>query len=200
MSQVLITAFEPFGTWDSNSSWQALVELTKNLPDVPTVVTRLYPVEFDAVREKLQEDLTADFDYAFLLGQSQLACGLEFERMAVNVGIEPGSSAPPFSLVQDGPPAYQSRLPLATWVDELRSQGIPASVSHHAGEYCCNAAFYWCEHICRQKGLKTNTTFIHVPATPRQAANQVQSIPSMDSSSVAVALRHILGRAAAGDS
>lgn len=197
LTRVLITAFEPFGTWDSNSSWPALVELTRNLPESPTVVTRLYPVEFEAIRKKLEEDLTADYDLVILLGQSQHACGLEFERVAVNVGIEPSSPTRPFAVEDQGSAAYQSQLPLETWVSEICSQGIPATVSHHAGEYCCNAAFYWCEHISRQRSLKTKSTFVHIPVTPRQAAQQAQKIPSMDSIAVATALRHVLDRAAA---
>jgi len=35
MTRVLITAFEPFDRWSENSSWLALVELTRSLPESP---------------------------------------------------------------------------------------------------------------------------------------------------------------------
>ena len=57
--RVLITAFEPYDRWRENSSWLALVELTKELPREPHVTTRLYPVDFGLVRSKLEEDLAS---------------------------------------------------------------------------------------------------------------------------------------------
>ena len=48
MASVLITAFEPYDRWEANSSWLALVELTKDLPSEPRITTRRYPVDFAA--------------------------------------------------------------------------------------------------------------------------------------------------------
>ena len=56
MASILITAFEPYGSWKENSSWLALVELTRDLPEDPKVVTRRYPVDFSTTRERLAED------------------------------------------------------------------------------------------------------------------------------------------------
>ena len=43
MTRVLLTAFQPYEGWQTNASWLALVELTRDLPDQPMVTTRLYP-------------------------------------------------------------------------------------------------------------------------------------------------------------
>ncbi len=51
MTRVLLTAFEPYDTWKANASWLALVDLTSDLPSQPQVTTRLYPVDFDQLRE-----------------------------------------------------------------------------------------------------------------------------------------------------
>jgi pyroglutamyl-peptidase len=45
MPRVLITAFGPYGCWEENASWLALVELTRDLPTGAEIVTRLYPVD-----------------------------------------------------------------------------------------------------------------------------------------------------------
>ena len=53
MSSSLITAFKPYDTWSENSSWLALVELTKDFPPGVEVTTRLYPVDFAEMKERL---------------------------------------------------------------------------------------------------------------------------------------------------
>lgn len=57
MPRVLVTAFEPFDAWKANSSWLTLVELTKDLPAGPELTTRLYPVDFAGLQQRLLEDL-----------------------------------------------------------------------------------------------------------------------------------------------
>ena len=60
MPSVLITAFDPYDQWDENASWLALVELTRELPTEAEITTRLYPVELNAMKEKLAVDLRAN--------------------------------------------------------------------------------------------------------------------------------------------
>ena len=198
MSRVLLTAFEPFGDWQSNASWQLVVELTKNLPPTPEVVTRLYPVEFSELARKLEEDLAGEFDYAIHLGQNQNAATLELERFALNVGVERDTGSREFPLVEHGPAAYASPLPLEDLANGMRRIGAPARVSYHAGVYCCNAVYYHCQHLCRQNGLPTQAVFIHVPVTPQQAA-EAEGFhgPSLDSTRGSAAMRYLLDQLAA---
>src|SRR5262245_20545381 len=99
-SRVLITAFEPYDGWQSNARWLALVELTKQLPTEPKVTTRLYPVDFDRVRAKLEDDLRAGFDVAIHLGQAPGIAAVHLEMMAINIRRELQSTSdidPPLS-------------------------------------------------------------------------------------------------------
>src|SRR5262245_24758332 len=129
MKSVLITAFEPYGPWTANSSWLTLVELTRDLPSQLTVVTRLYPVDFETVRERLAKDLEANYDLALHLGQAPQATAIQLEAVAINVAGLPGQEPSEFRpLVADGPAAYRSPLPLGDWTEQLRSAGIPAEV------------------------------------------------------------------------
>ena len=50
MPSVLVTAFEPYDRWKTNSSWLALVNFTHELPDEPAITTRLYPVDISRLR------------------------------------------------------------------------------------------------------------------------------------------------------
>src|SRR5690348_9736070 len=88
MPSVLLTAFEPYGAWPENSSWLALVELTRSLPEEPRITTRRYPVDFAAVRQLLAKDLSYDYDFAIHLGQSPGSAQVHLEAIGLNVGGE----------------------------------------------------------------------------------------------------------------
>ena len=193
MTRVLITAFEPFDRWSENSSWLALVELTRSLPESPKVVTRRYPVDFAKVKERLSEDLAAEYDFVLHLGQSSQIGRIELEAIGLNVGGEPPQSPDEFqTLVAGGPAAYRTTLPLARWGAMLREDGIPAQVSYHAGTYLCNAVLYLSQHIAAEKRLKTRSTFIHLPLAPQQVLGERQDWPSLPSEMCARGIRIIL--------
>src|SRR5262245_29923078 len=106
MSSILLTAFEPYDRWPENSSWLALVELTRELPGGSKVVTRRYPVDFDVARSRLREDLAADYDYALHLGQAPGVSRIHLEAIGVNIGGHSSQSPDQFQLlVPDGPAA-----------------------------------------------------------------------------------------------
>jgi len=193
MVRVLVTAFGPYAHWETNSSWLALVELTQDLPIVPEVTTRRYPVDFAVARTKLESDLQDGYDYILHLGQAPGAASLHLESVALNVGISTHDHPDTHHvLVEDGPVAYQTRLPLADWAGQLRQAGIPSRVSFHAGTYLCNAIFYLTQHICAVHGFASDALFIHVPLAPVQTYDNREDLPSMPSETVANALRLIL--------
>jgi pyroglutamyl-peptidase len=180
MSRVLITAFGPYGSWLDNSSWLALVELTRSLPPAPEITTRLYPVDLAAVTERLSQDLPGQ-DYAINVGAAAI-----------------DDMDQPQPLVPDGPIAYQSQLPLAAWAGMLRESGIPARVSYHAGTYLCNATLYMTHFLCERRGWGTRATFVHLPLTVSQAVQGAheEQLPSMPSTTAADAIRLILEQVA----
>lgn len=193
MTSVLITAFEPYDRWQANSSWLTLMNLTQNLPEHPDVTTRLYPVDFAAVKEKLASDLRSNYDYALHLGQAPGSTRIQLESIAVNVGGSSTQSPDQFRpLVTGGPIAYRSRLPLGDWAVQLRAAGIPAQVSYHAGTYLCNATLYFSCYLAEQMELKTQAAFIHLPLDHSQTANQALDLASLGSETSAGALRMIL--------
>jgi pyroglutamyl-peptidase len=190
---VLITAFEPYDRWPENASWLALVELTRELPPGPKVVTRRYPVDFEKARALLRDDLAADYDYALHLGQAPGLCRIHLEAIGVNVGGHTTQTPDQFQpLVEGGPAAYRSSLPLADWAAKIHQLGIPCQVSYHAGTYLCNALLYLTHHIAAEQRLKTQAAFIHLPLAPQQVLGDRQDWPTMPSSLCADAIRHIL--------
>ncbi|MBC8355533.1 MAG: pyroglutamyl-peptidase I [Planctomycetes bacterium] len=190
--RIFITAFEPYDGWSENSSWLALVEFTKQLSSNENITTRLYPVDFDTVAHRLRNDLEADYDFALHLGQAPGAALVKLEAIGLNVGGRSEQRPEEFHrLVEDGPVAYQSALPLAAWSNILRSEGIPTAVSYHAGSYLCNATLYLSHFFAETMNLKTQTAFVHLPLDFSQTLKQGKELPGLPSSVAGRAL-HIV--------
>jgi pyroglutamyl-peptidase len=193
MSRVLLTAFEPYDRWKSNASWLALVQLTQHLPDEPQITTRLYPVDFAEMKERLAADLSANFDYALHVGQAPGSSRIQLEAIGLNIGGSSSQSPDQYRpLSDDGPVAYRSDLPLADWAVKLRRAGVPAQVSYHAGNYLCNATLYWSHYLIERMALATQTAFIHVPLDVSQVVNEPHGTPSLPVTIGAQAIRLIL--------
>jgi pyroglutamyl-peptidase len=193
MPTVLITAFEPYDIWRENSSWLALLALTRDLPTEPRVTTRRYPVDFQTARQRLEADLQANYDFALHLGQAPGIGRIALEAIGLNVGGLSSQLPEDFQpLDAQGPVAYRSDLPLADWAARIREAGIPAAVSYHAGTYLCNAALYLSLHTAATRGLKTRSTFLHLPLAPQQVLGQRSDIATMASESAAAAIKLIL--------
>jgi pyroglutamyl-peptidase len=200
MPSVLITAFEPYDRWDANVSWLTLVQLTQNLPTNPAVTTRLYPVDFAAVKERLANDLKANYDYALHLGQAPGSTRIQLESIAINVGGSSSQMPDEFRpLVEGGPVAYRSPLPLADWAGQLRASSIPAQISYHAGTYLCNATLYFTSYLAERLGLRTQAAFIHLPLDTSQTVAQAPDMASLPAATSAEALRWILSELARGE-
>jgi pyroglutamyl-peptidase len=200
MTNVLLTAFEPYDHWPENASWLALVELTRELPLNVKIVTRRYPVDFDAVRQRLSDDLSANFDFALHLGQAPGIARIHLEAVGINVGGH--SSQTPDEcqpLEANGPTAYRSTLPLTAWAAQIRELGIPCQVSYHAGTYLCNALLYLTHHFAAEQKLKTQAAFIHLPLAPQQILNERQDWPTLPSAVCAEAVRTMITELSRGN-
>jgi pyroglutamyl-peptidase len=193
MPRVLLTAFEPYDRWKANASWLALVQLTQNLPEAPDITTRLYPVDFSVMKDRLAADLTGNYDYALHLGQAPGSSRVQLEAIGLNIGGSSSQSPDQYRpLTDNGPVAYRTALPLGNWAVKLRRAGVPAQVSFYAGAYLCNATLYWSHFLVEQLALKTQIAFIHVPLDVSQVVNEPHGTASLPSSISAQAVRLIL--------
>jgi pyroglutamyl-peptidase len=193
MTSILITAFEPYDRWPENASWLALVELTRDLPLGPRIVTRRYPVDFESARTRLREDLAEDYDFALHLGQAPGISRVHLEAIGVNIAGNSAQAPDQYQpLIAGGPPAYHSALPLAEWAAKIREAGVPCQVSYHAGTYLCNALLYLTHYFACEQRLKTRAVFIHLPLATTQILGERQDWPNLPSSQCALAVRLIL--------
>ncbi|MBX3414982.1 MAG: pyroglutamyl-peptidase I [Pirellulales bacterium] len=193
MPTVLLTAFKPYDHWTSNASWLCVEQLTRDFPAHVRLTTRLYPVDFHEVRARVAEDLAANYDLAIHLGQAPGGTRVQLEQIAVNVGGRADQKPEQFGPLEvDGPAAYRTRLPLGDWASTMRTAGIPAEISFHAGTYLCNAVYYWSQHFAEQQQLRTRSVMIHLPLDPRQVCELREPQASLPASTCAQALRFIL--------
>lgn len=184
MTRVLITAFEPYDRWPENSSWLALVDLTRWYDGAVEITSRRYPVDLTRMSESLRKDLQANFDFAIHLGQAPGSTLIKLESVGLNVRSD-GSP-----LIRDAAEAYRSPLELQRCQQVLLEAGIPCEISHHAGTYLCNAALYLSQHYAQCFGLNTRSLFIHIPLAPSQSAQDDPRLASMSTplASAAVAM------------
>lgn len=194
MARILLTAFAAYDEWRENASWLVLQSVMREQTGGATIVTRRYPVDFEAVRDRLASDLAGEpFDAILCLGQAPGRAKLCLEAFALNSHRRRGErSDEARPLEADGPAAYRSVLPLAEWTRQLRDEGVPTELSTSAGDYLCNAALYWVHYFSEQAGAAPRAAFVHVPLDLAQAAACERDVPSMATEVAAHAVRRMI--------
>lgn len=194
--RVLLTAFEAYDEWTENSSWLAMINLLREFSRSRELelVTRRYPVDLGKLQESLRKDLERPFDAIIHLGQSPGSTCIKLEAIALNVaGLMEEQGDELTTIIQDGPIAYQSQMPLGRWADKLRAADIPAVVSYHAGTFLCNATLYLTHHFCADLQNPPLIGFVHLPLATEQVVDLPRMRPSLPKATLAKALGLLLG-------
>ncbi|AJJ09835.1 pyroglutamyl-peptidase I [Yersinia rohdei] len=195
MKRVLITGFEPFGGERVNPSWEVVKQLNDlMLGDEVRVVARQLPCVFGDALVALNAAID-DIQPVLVLaiGQAGGRADITIERVAINVDDaripdNQGNQPVDQPIVENGPAAYFTHLPIKAMVEGMREAGIPASVSQTAGTYVCNHVMYGLLHRLNQINSEVKGGFIHIPYLPEQAVNH-PGTPSMSAHSVEIALK-----------
>jgi pyroglutamyl-peptidase len=111
-----------------------------------------------------------------------VAINVDDARIADNDGAR-RTDAP---VVEGGPAAYFSTLPIKAVLAAIRAEGIPAQVSQTAGTFLCNHVFYQARHLAATARPGMRAGFIHMPWLPELAP---QGEPSLPLASIVTALR-----------
>lgn len=193
--RILLTAFEPYDEWTENSSWLAMMALLNEFSRSSQLelVTRRYPVDLTQLQQRLVKDLQQPYDAILHLGQSPGSTCIKLEAIALNVaGLieEEGRQLP--ALVNSGPIAYHSQMPLGSWADQLREHRIPAVVSYHAGTFLCNATLYLTHHHLSSADDPPQIGFVHLPLATEQVVDLPRMRPSLPTSTLAKAIRLLI--------
>jgi pyroglutamyl-peptidase len=190
MTKVLLTGFEPFGTATSNPSGEIVKQISGD-----NIVTATLPVAYAQSAEHLLA-LIAEHnpDVVICLGQAEgraqitpekIAINLDDARLPDNAGVQRSD----VKILDDGPDAYFSTLPIKEMVDAAKAVGVPASVSLSAGAFLCNHVFYVAQN--KFAGSKVRSGFVHVPLMDSQAP-EFPGLPTMPLDQMVIAVRAML--------
>ncbi len=180
---LLLTGFEPFGSYDRNPSEMIARQLDGATVGSYRIIGITLPVAA-ALAPDLLRDAVERFEPAAVLslGLANGRSGLSIERIGINVLDFPmpdNGSAQPVDepVVPDGPVAYLTTLPARAILNTWSLAGIPGYLSDSAGTYLCNQVMYLGLHIAPHAGFPSG--FIHLPSLPEQAAGAKRMEPSM---------------------
>lgn len=196
MTRVLLTAFDPFGGESINPSQQAVQRLAAGpAPAGVELSTASLPVVFgdaiDAIKAAVAEH---EPDIVICVGEAGGRVAVTPERFAVNLNDAPfpdnaGRQPVDDPIVDGGPVAYASTLPVAAIVGAMREVGIPAIQSSTAGNYVCNNVFYGLMHFIATERPELRGGFVHVPYMHEQVVTRVDAQPSLSIATITDAVR-----------
>jgi len=193
LRKILLTGFDPFGGENTNPSWEAVSTLDGRKINDTIVVAKQLPTVFGSSLEVLRELIRQENPDAVLcIGQAGGRTDITIERVGINVDdarIPDNAGQQPLDqpVIENGPVAYWSTLPIKQIVNNIRASGIPASVSDSAGTFVCNHLLYGLRHFLCESGLNIPGGFIHIPYLPEQGVAQVGQ-PTMSKETVLKAL------------
>ena len=185
MKTILLTGFEPFGGSHINPSIEACKPLEGKEHNGYKIKVVEIPLRFDEVRPSLVKAIEETEPSAILCTGQAGSSMIRLERVAINVAdariaYNCGKQPVDEPIVEDGPVAYFSTLPLRTMLAAIEKEKVPVEISNSAGTFGCNHIFYYLMHYLKENDLEIPGGFIHVPSLPEQAMKMQGLSMSLD--------------------
>lgn len=166
--RVLLTGFEPFGSLDTNVSWEVAKRVAEMSLGAVDLAIEQMPVSFGRVAEVLRDAVGRhNPDIILSLGQSGSGDSVKLERVALNMmdskmGDNDGYTPDEEPIDRDGDAALFTSLPIKSLRSAIEAKGINSVISNSAGLYVCNRLYYEALRIERER-LGLRALFIHLP-------------------------------------
>jgi len=193
---ILLTGFEPIGESDINPSILACRRLEGRIYNGFKIEVGEVALRFNEIEQMLVDLMDTHKPSAVVsTGQSSRAY-ISLERVAINLAdasrIPYNCGAKPRDqrIIEDGPTAYFTGLPIRTLLERLTEAKIPAEISNTAGTFGCNQIFYLLMRHLDKRQLNIPAGFIHVPSLPEQVVEK--KLPSMSLYTTAMALEVVV--------
>ena len=190
MMRILLTGFEPFGKATSNPSGEIVKQISGE-----NIVTAILPVTYAKSAERLLVLIEEhNPDVVICLGQAEGRTEITPERIAINLddarlADNEGVLRSDIKIIDGGPDAYFSTLPLKEIVEAIKAKGVPAAVSLSAGAFLCNHVFYVAQN--KFAGSNVRSGFVHVPLMDSQGP-EFPGLPTMPLEQMVTAVRAML--------
>lgn len=168
MLKVLVTGFEPFGTYIENSSWATAQQVVAQGVQGVELFLRMLPVSFERVASALHEAVEETHpDLIVMLGQAALSEKVRLERIAINLmdskkGDNDGWIPDEEPIYLDESAALFTNVSIKKLRAAIEEQGIPVEVSNSCGLYVCNRLYYEALRLCNLT-TPMKALFVHVP-------------------------------------
>lgn len=169
--RVLVIGFGPFpGAPCNPSAVLARALARRRRPALAETIrsAHVLPTRYAAVDHQLPKLLAAKPDVVLLFGlasRRRHVCVETTARNMVSV-LFPDADAqrPRRSVIAPGrPPAVRGAAPFFALVGALRRACVPVRLSHDAGRYLCNYAYWRALEHARGRGGRPLVQFIHIP-------------------------------------
>ena len=176
--RMLLTGFQSYGGRAVNPAEEIVKALDGEEIAGHRIAGRVLPVDYAALRPGIEALIAETTPSAVIcLGLWPGEPMIRLERIAVNIAdfeiadnagvIERGA------ILEDGPAAFASSLPIHEIQARLTEAGIPARLSGSAGNFLCNALMYHALKACAGRDPAPACGFIHVPYLPQQVAGLI---------------------------
>ncbi len=167
--KILVTAFDPFGGAETNSSMLTLEKIKDKIGDKTIdkmVIPTLYYESADRVIKKVESE---KYDAVLCLGQAGGRKAVTVEVIGINYAFADLSDNNNVKLcgeklLENTENALFSTMPVKEMADEAKKCGFEASLSVSAGGFVCNSLLYLLlESRCAEK-----IGFVHLPYAAEQ--------------------------------
>ncbi len=175
--KILVTGFDPFGGEKINPAIESVKKLPSSIAGwdiIPLEIPTICHQSLQVIEKAIQQHQP---DVILSIGQAGGRVDLSVERVGINcddcrIPDNAGQQIIDEPVYADGPAAYFSTLPIKAMVENIKSKGIPASVSNTAGTFVCNHVLYGVSHLIATKYPGKRSGFIHIPFLPEQVLDK----------------------------
>ena len=194
--RVMLTGFEPYWDYTTNSSWVVACEVKKSCNPNVEIIVRQMPVRFTSVAETLRKDFeTFRPELILMLGQSGGSNCIKLERTALNLMDANLADNDGFIPVDQpiniqGEAALFTSTPIKTILATLKNAGIAAKISNSCGLYVCNRLYYEALKICKEYS-DVSALFVHLPFYEGQPTAKIDK-PTMNKETMIKAIETII--------
>lgn len=180
MKKILVSAFEPFGGMDKNSSYEVLQQLEKRT-DIDRIVL---PVVYQKAATLLIEQIKKyPYEAVLALGQASGRRQVSLEAIGINLRHSQREDNAHtmywFKKIDEtGPDGLFSTLPLEAIMKRWEKEHL-GILSYSAGSYVCNDVLYSLLNEAKKEKCTIRIGFIHLPLLKEQDQDNGLNIEEM---------------------
>lgn len=181
MKKIVLTAFEPFGSIDTNITIDILNKIKEENKELKTYIL---PVVFNEVGSRIKDIINQENpDYLIMMGQAEGSKKIRLERNAINYVhalIKDNNADQPQNkkISETDSNAYFTTFDDFKLFELLDKNYVERSYT--AGTYVCNYIYYEALSYLNKINSKTKAIFIHYPLSSKQASKLNYDIPSVE--------------------